>query len=328
MDLKAFVVDQAREPLGAVELLSLDELEGDVTIEVAWSGVNFKDAMVTLANNRVARRSRLVVGVDLAGKVVDPGTSAFKVGDDVLAHAYGLGVSHHGGFATMAKVPTNWVVQLPAGLDARSAMAVGTAGFTAAASFERLELEGLTPADGPVLVTGATGGVGSWAVALLAARGYEVVASSGKAAAEEHLVALGAARVIGRDEIDDRPERVLGSERWAGAIDCVGGATLASILRSLRYGAAVAASGLTAGPALETTVYPFITRHVALLGVDAVEMALADRQSIWDRLAPMLSPGLIDRIVASTVGLEELAEALANTTASSVIGRVLVDPHR
>ncbi len=271
--------------------LGLEDLPvGDVLIRVEWSSVNYKDAMVTRPGNRVARTSPLVPGVDLAGTVLSSGRDGPPPGTAVLAHGHDLGVARHGGFATLARVPASWVVALPEGLTARQAMIIGTAGFTAALSIDQLEQRGLRPSDGPVLVTGATGGVGSVTVSQLARRGYEVVASTGKQAERSWLESIGARRVISREELDVDPGRTLGPELWAGAVDCVGGATLAQLIRTLRYGAAVAASGLTAGTALDTTVFPFITRGVALLGVDSVSTPADRRPQVWDRLRRRPAP--------------------------------------
>jgi acrylyl-CoA reductase (NADPH) len=308
-------------------VLGPDDLpEGDVLIRVEWSSVNYKDAMVTQPGNRVARISPLVPGVDLAGVVVSGPDGGPAPGTPVLAHGHDLGVSRHGGFAALARVPAAWVVPLSAGMTTRQAMIIGTAGFTAALSIDQLERHGLRADDGPVLVTGATGGVGSIAVNLLGARGYEVVASSGKEAEEAWLRAIGATRVIGRDDLDLEPGRTLGPELWAGAVDCVGGATLPRVIRTLRYGAAVAASGLTAGTALETTVFPFITRGVALLGVDTVATPADRRRQIWDRLAGDLRPHDAETLVAREIGLDGVAGALDDIMAARVRGRVLVRP--
>ncbi|HET9090614.1 MAG TPA: zinc-binding dehydrogenase [Acidimicrobiales bacterium] len=242
----------------------------DVLVRVEFSGVNYKDAMVVDPRLRVRRSPQLVGGVDAAGEIVESSDPALPVGAQVAVHGGDLGVARDGGFAEYVYAPSRYVSRLPEALSARAAMIVGTAGLSAMRSVLALEDHGLS--NGEVLVTGATGGVGSMAVALLAARGYRVAASTGSSGAIGWLEGLGASRVIGREEIADKPDRVLASERWAGAVDCVGGDTLAQILRSLRYGAAVAASGLVAGADLVTTVYPFITRAVALLGVDVVEM--------------------------------------------------------
>ena len=308
-----------------VERLHIGDLPpGEILIEIQWSGLNFKDAMVTTHGNRVSRMSPLVAGVDLAGVVVSSSDPNFAPGATVLAHGHDLGVAHHGGFAAYARVPASWVVPLEGGLSAREAMIVGTAGFTAALSLDELERHGLGAPDGPVLVTGASGGVGSFAVALLSARGYQVVASSGKDSEHGWLETLGATQVIGRDDLDDATTRALGPERFAAAVDCVGGSTLGRILRTLRYGAAVAASGLTGGPELSTTVYPFITRQVALLGVDSVRTGPLRRREIWDRLSGELELPDLDLFVDREVPLDGVVGALEDLRASKVRGRVLV----
>jgi acrylyl-CoA reductase (NADPH) len=308
-----------------LEELGFDDLPpGEVLVKVTWSSVNYKDGMVTAAGNRVARISPLVPGVDLAGVVVASDDPALTVGAEVLAHGGDLGVSRHGGYAGYARVQAGTALALPEGLSARQAMAIGTAGFTAALSLDQLEQRGLRPGDGPVLVSGASGGVGSFAVDLLAGRGYEVVASTGKADEHRWLESLGAAAVIGRDDIDEAGGRVLGPEHWAGAVDCVGGETLARIIQTLRYGAAVAASGLTGGTAVATTVYAFITRGVALLGVDSVQTPTARRREVWGRLATDLRPPHLDELIAAEVPLGEVGDALSDILASRVRGRLLV----
>jgi len=309
-----------------VEELDDGELgDGEVLVGVEWSAVNYKDAMVTVPKNRVARRSPLVPGVDLAGRVLESGDPRLAAGAGVVVHGYDLGVGHHGGFATRARVPATWVVPLPDGLTTRRAAAIGTAGFTAVLSVERLRSAGVLPGDGRVLVTGASGGVGSMAIIALVAQGYEVVASSGKDAEHDYLRGLGASEVVGRADVADTG-RVLSSERWAGAVDCVGGATLAAVLRALRYGGAVAASGLTAGAALETTVYPFIVRGVALLGVDSVQTPIEERRRIWSGIADVLPTSALDATVASEVGLHDLSGVLEDVLAARTRGRVLVRP--
>jgi acrylyl-CoA reductase (NADPH) len=328
VSFRALLVSGDRQrPQVAVTELSEDDLPpGDALVGVEWSGVNYKDAMVTVPGNRVARTWPLVPGVDLAGTVVTSGDPALAVGTPVLVHGYDVGVARHGGFAEVARVPSGWVVARPDALTARDAMVVGTAGFTAALSLRRLEEVGLSPSCGPVLVTGASGGVGSMAVALFARAGYEVVASTGKESEHAYLQRLGAARVVGRDVVDVTPERVLGPETWAAAVDCVGGATLAGVLRTLRHGGAVAASGLTAGSRLETTVYPFIVRQVSLLGVDTVSTPIDLRRSLWASLAAALPGSLLDEMVDRQVGLDRLGAALADVLAARVRGRVLVQP--
>jgi acrylyl-CoA reductase (NADPH) len=247
--MRAFVAEKSED--GGVDRgvreFELDSA-GDVLVRVAWSSVNYKDALATIPKGGVARISPLIPGIDLAGVVEEaPEGSRLSAGDEVLAHGYELGTSHHGGFAEYARVPEEWVVPLRGGLSAHDAMAIGTAGYTAALSVLALERRGLTPADGPVLVTGATGGVGSMAVDMLAGRGYEVVASTGKADAADFLREIGASSVISREDVIGDASRPLARTSWAGAVDCVGGAMLPGVLRGLQYGAAVAASGNRAG---------------------------------------------------------------------------------
>jgi len=324
----AFVVTADGDGLtaGVTTLVTDDLPPGEVLVAVSWSAVNYKDGMVSRPGNRVARIATLVPGVDLVGTVVASTDPSVAVGDDVIAHGYDLGVAHHGGFAAYARVPGDWVVPLPAGLTPRRAAVLGTAGFTAALSLHRLEHHGLVPGTGPLLVTGASGGVGGMAVALAAARGHEVVASTGRTSEAGYLVGLGASEVIGRDDLVVAPGRTLGPERWAGAVDCVGGPTLAAVLRTLRYGAAVAASGLTGGSSLETSVYPFIVRNVALLGVDTVQTPIEERRAVWTGLAEGFSPAVIDALVDGEVDLHGVAGVLDDILAGRVRGRMLVRP--
>ncbi|TQK30198.1 acryloyl-CoA reductase [Arthrobacter sp. SLBN-53] len=297
---------------------------GDVLIEVSWSSVNFKDALAASKDGKVARIDPLVPGIDLAGTVVDPGSSGLGAGTEVLVHGYDLGVAHHGGFSEYARVPAEWVVPLPDGVSMREAMIVGTAGFTAALSVIALEERGLTSTDdGPVLVTGATGGVGSVAVSILAALGFSVTAVTGKTDAGDWLRTLGAAEVVDRSALGD-PARPLQKEKWTAAVDCVGGETLAAVLASLRYGAAVAASGNTGGMALPTTVFPFILRGIALLGVDSVQCPIVRRRDVWARLGRDLRPPLLEELVAGEVGLDEVPAALERIRGGGNRGRTLV----
>lgn len=327
----AFVVErsgaQGEDVEAGVRTLTPAELpDGAVVLAVDWSAVNYKDGMVVRPGNRVARISPLVPGVDLVGTVLASADPAVSPGEQVIAHGYDLGVAHHGGFSQLARVPAEWLVPLPAGLDARHAATIGTAGFTAALSLHRLEHRGLRPGDGPVLVTGASGGVGSMAVALLASRGYEVVASTGKSSEAPYLTGLGAAEVVGRDALLEPSGRTLGPERWAGAVDCVGGPTLAAVLRTLRYGAAVAASGLTGGNTLETTVYPFIVRDASLIGVDTVLTPIAERRRVWDEMATAFPAALLTEMGGEEVDLEGLAPVLERIQAGGARGRTLVRP--
>jgi len=307
-----------------VRTLGLDDLPADgVLIDVERSSVNYKDALASSANGKVARISPIIPGIDLVGKVAE-GVEGWPEGTAVIAHGYDLGVSRHGGYAELARVPAEWLVALPDGLDAREAMVIGTAGFTAALSVVVLEERGLTPGDGPVLVTGATGGVGSMAVGILAARGYDVAASSGKPDAEPYLRSLGAGRVIERSELAREGGKPMESMEWAAAVDCVGGLTLANVLARVRYGGAVAASGLTGGASLPTTVLPFILRNVALLGVDSVQTAIARRREVWTRLATDLKPAGLDRI-GHDVALGDVGKVLDAILRGEVTGRTVVD---
>ena len=327
--MRAVIVTQSPDrPSVEVGEVEPSILVGDVLIEVDRAGVNFKDSMTLTAGNRVARISPLIGGVDLAGTVIESDDPSITPGQMVIAHGHGIGTSSHGGFAERARVPSACVVPLPDGLDPRSAMALGTAGFTAMASLLALEMTGLRVDDGELLVTGAAGGVGSTAVALASASGYAVVGSSGRLAEADYLAEIGCSRVIGRAEIDPTPSRGLSEERWSGAIDCVGGATLTAILKTLHYGSAVAASGLTGGAELTTSVYPFIVRAVRLLGIDSVEMPNGQRREVWRQLAERFPAERIDDIIEREVGLAEVPAVLGAIAAGQVRGRVVVDPRR
>jgi acrylyl-CoA reductase (NADPH) len=295
---------------------------GDVEIRITWSSVNYKDALATRADGKVARISPLIPGIDLAGEVIASEDPSIAVGEMVLAHGYELGVSRHGGYAEYERVPGGWVIPLAPGLSPREAMSIGTAGFTAAKSVVALEERGLDPADGPVLVTGASGGVGGTALAILAERGYEVWAATGKPDEAARLMTMGAAGILARDEVTAAGPP-LGSERWAGAVDSVGAATLPYVLRTLQTGAAVAASGNAGGARLETTVFPFILRGVALLGMDSVNVPIARRRELWDRLATDLRPRDTGLRVTE-VTLDTLDEALDAILAGAARGRWIV----
>ena len=321
----AYVVDR---PEGGAFSRGLRELgpddlpAGEVTVRVEWSGVNFKDGLAAREDGRVARSYPLVPGIDLAGTIAASSDPAYAVGSPVLANGYDIGTARHGGFAAYARIPAGWVVPMPERLGAHDAMAIGTAGFTAAMSVAALEDRGLRPGDGPVLVTGASGGVGSAAVAILGARGHEVWAATGKPDEHDRLRTLGAVGFLTRDEVT-APGRPLDSARWAGAVDTVGTATLPYVLRTLRNGAAVASSGNASGAELTTTVFPFILRGVALLGMDSANMAIETRRALWQRLATDLRPQGIAGSVRE-VGLETLEPALDAIVAGEARGRWVV----
>ncbi len=321
----AYVVDRPEGGTfgrGLRELAQDDLPPGEVTVRVEWSSVNFKDGLAAREDGRVARGYPLVPGIDLAGTVAASDDPAFPRGSAVLANGYDIGTARHGGYAAYARVPSAWTVPLPAGLTARDAMAIGTAGFTAAMSVAALEERGLRPGDGPVLVTGASGGVGSTAVAILATRGHEVWAATGKPGEQERLRDLGATGFLSREDVTG-PGRPLDSARWAGAVDAVGSATLPYVLRTLRIGAAVASCGNASGADLVTTVFPFILRGVALLGMDSANLPIEPRRALWRRLATDLLPRGIDDGVTE-VGLDGLEPALDAIVAGGARGRWIV----
>ena len=322
---RALVARQDGETItAAIETLEAADLQpGDVTIRIAYSSVNYKDALALTPRGGVVREYPLVPGIDLTGEVVESTSAEFPVGAKVLAHGYDIGTGRHGGYAEYVRLPAEQVVALGT-LTPREGAAIGTAGFTAAMSVQALQRHGITPSDGPIVVTGATGGVGSVSVDLLAAAGYEVVASTGKPEAAEHLKKLGASEVIGRLPADpDAKPRPLAKTRWAGAVDCVGGATLADVLSTLNYGGAVAASGLTGGAALSTTVMPFILRGVSLLGIDSVLMPIGPRRALWEQLGGALKPPhLAD--VTHEVDLADVVAVIDEVRAGRYSGRAVV----
>lgn len=321
---RAYVTEKTDDGVarGIRELRDADLPPGEVEIRVGWSSVNYKDGLAVRPDGKVARISPLIPGIDLAGEVVASTEWSIQVGTNVLAHGYDLGVSRHGGYSEYQRVPADWVVPLAPGLSPRDAMAIGTAGFTAGMSVVALEERGLQPDDGPVLVTGASGGVGGTALAILADRGYEVWAATGKEDEADQLRSLGAAGILTRDEVtaEGRP---LESERWAGAVDAVGGATLPYVLRTMRRGGTVASSGNAGGAKLETTVFPFILRGVALLGMDSVLVPIARRRDLWNRLATDLRPRDLGRRVTE-VALDEVDGPLDAIVAGSARGRWVV----
>jgi acrylyl-CoA reductase (NADPH) len=293
-------------------------------VAVAYSSLNYKDGLAVTGQGRVVRRYPLVPGIDLAGTVVESTSPAFKIGDQVIGMGWGLGESHWGGFAQLARLQADWLTPLPAGLTLQQAMVIGTAGFTAMLAVLALEQHNVSPAAGEVVVTGATGGLGSLAVAILARLGYQVAASTGRPGARPYLARLGATDIIQREMLEQPPDRPMLSSRWAGAIDVVGGTTLASLLASLKPGGSVAACGLAGGSALQTTVFPFILRGVNLLGINAVYCPLPQRLVVWERLARDLPLELLPQL-SQVVPLADVPQLSRQILAGQIRGRVVVD---
>lgn len=308
---------------GLTTLTEADLDPGEVTIRVAYSSVNYKDALAATGKGKIIRRFPCVGGIDLSGVVEASTDPRFAPGDKVIATSFDIGVAHHGGYAEFARVPADWVVRLPAGMDLKRAMALGTAGFTAALGVQRMEDNGLTPDKGPVIVTGATGGVGSLAVDMLAGLGYAVTALTGKPQEAAYLKSLGAKDVLLRGDLDLAKIRPLDNARWAGAVDNLGGEVLAWILSTMQQAGTVASIGLAASMNLPTTVAPFILRGVSLLGVDSGYIGFPIRQRIWDRLAGDLKPRHLDE-VTRTVALDDLPAAFDAFIAGQVKGRTVV----
>lgn len=306
-----------------VTLEDSDLMEGDVTVAVEYSTVNYKDALALSGKGRIMQAFPLIGGIDLAGSVVDSSNPNFKPGDPVVLNGWALSQTHHGGYAQRARVKGEWLVHRPSAFDARQAMAIGTAGYTAMLSVLALEHNGVKPGDGEVLVTGANGGVGSVAIAILGKLGYHVVASTGRMEEADHLKALGAAEVIDRRPLGEAGKPLQG-ERWAGAVDSVGSHTLANVLAQTRYRGTVTACGLAQGMDLPTTVAPFILRNVTLAGIDSVNAPQAVRETAWQRLARDLDPALLAS-VTTEVGLAEVLRVVDDLFAGKVRGRVVVD---
>jgi acrylyl-CoA reductase (NADPH) len=321
---KAIVVDKA-EGGQTVKLTDFDEkdlMDGDVTVGVEYSTVNYKDGLAVTGKAPVVRRFPMIAGVDFAGTVETSSHSAWKPGDKVILNGWGLGETHLGAYAQKARVRGDWLVRLPAQISARDAMAIGTAGYTAMLAMMALERAGITPQRGPIIVTGAAGGVGSVAVAILAKLGYSVIASTGRVAEADYLKGLGATEIIDRKELSG-PGRPLAKERWAGGIDAVGSTTLANVLSMTRYGGAVAACGLAGGMDLPSSVAPFILRGISLLGIDSVMCPLPLRQEAWRRLEIDLPR---QKIAAMTteIGLGDVIEAGKRIVEGQVRGRIVV----
>lgn len=304
--------------------LGIDDLDpGEVLIRNSHSSVNYKDALAATGTGRIVRRFPVIGGVDVAGTVVTSGDTRFREGEAVLVTGYGMGVEHDGGYAEYSRVPADWVVALPQGMSTADAMAIGTAGFTAALAIMRMEQNGLKPANGPVVVTGASGGVGSVAVDLLAGLGYEVTAISGKDDQHEYLRHLGASQVLSRHTLE-MGTKPLEKTIWAGAVDPVGGETLAWLTRTMKQGGTIASCGLTAGIELHTTVMPFILRGVSLLGIDSVQCPMELRRRVWERLASDMRPRHLKEMT-HTIHFEQLPEIFDALLKGTVKGRVVVE---
>lgn len=325
---KALVLEQTESGTRAeVKMLSSEDLpEGEVLVAVEYSSLNYKDGLAVTGSGKIVRAFPMVPGIDFAGRVLASDAAIFQAGDQVILTGWGVGERYWGGYAQQARVKADWLVRMPDGLDAEKAMAIGTAGLTAMLCVMTLEEAGITPDRGQVLVTGAAGGVGSVSVALLNALGYRVAAVTGRASSHDYLRQLGASEIVTREEMS-APARPLETQRWAGAIDTVGGDILARVLAETDYDGAVAACGLAASFKLNTTVMPFILRNVSLRGVDSVSCPLARRETAWQRLAGLL-PAQTYESFSRIVSLEQVPEVAAQILAGQIQGRVLVDPNR
>jgi acrylyl-CoA reductase (NADPH) len=321
---KAIRVDKAEKGT-TVALTQFDEadlMEGDVTVAVEWSTLNYKDGLAVTGKAPVVRRFPMIAGIDFAGSVEQSSNPAWKAGDKVICNGWGMGETHLGAYAEKARVKGDWLVGLPEGMSTRDAMAIGTAGYTAMLSVLALEKHGLAPKDGPIVVTGAAGGVGSVATAVLSKLGYQVIASTGRMSESGYLKDLGATEVIDRNELSGAA-KPLAKERWAGGIDSVGSTTLANILSMTKYGGAIAACGLAAGMDLPSSVAPFILRGVSLLGIDSVMCPITLRKAAWARLASDLDHSKLTEITHE-IGLDEVVAAGAKILAGQVRGRIVV----
>ena len=324
-NFKAFRIDQKDGKICAgFEHIGLDDLsEGDVVIKVSHSTINYKDALAATGAGRILRSYPLVGGIDLSGEVLSSTDERFTPGMAVLVNGCGLSETRDGGYAEYARVPADAVVAIPEGMDAHQAMLIGTAGYTAALAIHRMEQNGQAPERGPVVVTGASGGVGSLAIDMLDARGYEVVAVTGKAKQADYLKSIGAREVLLRDEID-LGKRPMEKAQWAGAIDNLGGDVLTWLTRTMQYGGNIASIGMAAGFALNTTVFPFILRAVCLLGINSVDTPRELRLAVWNRLGSDLKPRHWDKIGRRTIGFDELPDAFQDYMDGKVSGRTVV----
>ena len=325
MSFRAFQVEKMESGFvrSVIEREEDDLPAGELLIDVHYSSLNYKDALSATGNPGVTRAFPHTPGIDAAGVVLASDDSEFAVGDEVIVIGFDLGMGTSGGFGKRIRVPAGWAVKMPQGMDARASMRIGTAGFTAAECVQKLELGGMTPASGPVLVTGATGGVGSVAVKLLAQLGYEVVAVTGKSDKHDFLRALGAAEFMTREQASEGAEKPLLAERWGGVVDTVGGDILFNAVKSLRYGCSAAACGLVAAPNFAASVLPFILRHVNLLGIDSVQLPITEKSAIWSRLATDWRMDLSD--LEEILTLDSLSAAIDRILAGQMVGRGVVD---
>lgn len=324
--MKAYLIHQDDKGAGRGGWGELDPTQldpGELTVRVLYSSINYKDALAATGKGKIIRRYPCVGGIDLAGEVVESRDSRFPVGCEVLATSFDLGVAHHGGYAEVARIPSAWAVPLPAGLSPHDAMALGTAGLTAALAIHRMEANGLEPGMGPVVVSGATGGVGSLAIDMLAGLGHEVVALTRKPGEERYLRELGAARILPVESIDLPNVRPLEAGQWAGAVDNVGGAVLHWMLATMKQAGTIASIGNAASPKLETTVFPLILRGVSLLGVDSGYIGFPVRGRIWERLATDLKPRHLAAVTRS-IAFDELPSAFEDFIAGMARGRTVV----
>ena len=323
---KALVVEKTEDGqfLRKIKERSLNDLpQGDLVVRVNYSSLNFKDALSATGHPGVTRQFPHTPGIDAAGEVVSCESGAFAVGDKVIITGYDLGMETDGGWGELIRIPSSWAVPLPAGLTQLEAMALGTAGFTAALSVLKLVRAGVAPANGDVLVTGATGGVGAIAVAILSQAGYRVVASTGKSSDEQFLRDLGAAEIIPRDQVTTGSDRPMMKERWAGCVDVVGGDTLAAVVKSTRYGGAVTCCGLVGSTELPLNVFPFILRGVSLVGIDSVKCPAHTRLQVWEKLAGAWKPAGLHKIITE-VSLENMEEMIQKILQGGISGRVVV----
>ena len=324
-NFKALVVNKTDNFTVEVKDLTLADLpDGNVLVKVAYSSINYKDSLATIPEGNIVNTYPFVPGIDLAGVVISSNDDRFKKGDKIIATSYDIGVSHFGGFSEYARIPAKWIVPLPNGLTLKKAMIIGTAGFTAALSVQRLEENNVLPNKDKVLVTGATGGVGSFAVSILSTLGYQVEASTGKESEQEYLKSLGATSIISREDVYDGKIRALGKQKWSGAIDPVGGEPLAALLSQIKYGGSVATSGLTAGTQLPTTVFPFILRGINLLGIDSVYCPMDTRVQVWNRLATDLKPLNFNKFIQQEITLEQIPNVLPTLLKGQARGRTIV----